>query len=125
MRCEGASDAAALPGLVSTTAARTLTGDPRRALLELLSEERTLLVLDNFETPWERDLAATESLLSEVASVPGVALVVSVRGAQRPIGVPWRPSIELGRLDPESAADLFLKVADRDWGERSSIRQGT
>jgi hypothetical protein len=58
--------------------------DLRRRALLLLAEGPAVLALDNLETPWDGpDQAGTEALLAELAAVPGLSLVASVRGAVR------------------------------------------
>ncbi|KAJ6561869.1 hypothetical protein B0H19DRAFT_89117 [Mycena capillaripes] len=50
-----------------------------------------MVVLDNFETPREPvdDLAQVEEFLSLLTDVPHVALVITMRGAERPSKVQW------------------------------------
>jgi tetratricopeptide (TPR) repeat protein len=73
-----------------------------------------LLVLDNAETPWDADPQAVEELLAQLAAVPGLALVATVRGDERPAGPRWAEPIRLRPLDPAPARSAFLAVA----GER-------
>ena len=40
----------------------------------------TLAILDNLETPWRKDVAATEALLGRLAAIEGLRLVITVRG---------------------------------------------
>ncbi len=45
-----------------------------------------MLILDNFETPWE-PLASrdeVETLLAQLTDIPNLTLVVTLRGAERP-----------------------------------------
>jgi hypothetical protein len=41
-----------------------------------------LLVLDNFETPWNEseEYTAVESILQRIADVEGVSLIITMRG---------------------------------------------
>ena len=60
-----------------------------RSALAGLAGAPAVVALDNAETPWEADTLATEDLLARVAQTPGVALVASLRGAERPSGPSW------------------------------------
>jgi hypothetical protein len=83
-------------------------------VLTLLRAKPTVIVLDNAESPWEQDTLATEELLRRLAGVPHLALVVALRGAQRPFGIPWQDAISLTPLQRTDARELFVAVA----GER-------
>ena len=114
VRCDGATDrdslVAAIARLVCPEAQLPL--EPK-VLLEL-EEAPAVLALDNCETPWEQDTAAVEELLAELAAIPGLALVVALRGEQRPFGPDWREAIRAEPLDLEAARNVFLAFA----GER-------
>jgi tetratricopeptide (TPR) repeat protein len=73
-----------------------------------------LLVLDNAETPWETDPPGVDDLFVQLASLDGLALVVSLRGEQRPAGPTWREPLRLRPLDLAAARSAFLSIA----GER-------
>jgi predicted ATPase/nucleoside phosphorylase len=82
-----------------------------------LARGPALLVLDNLETPWERDLRETEALLSNLAEQKELALVVSVRGAKRPAGIAWGTSLFVPPLEKDAARELFLMIAPEHRGE--------
>lgn len=111
VRCDGATDRdsliAAIARLVCPEAQLPL--EPK-VFLEL-EEGPAVLALDNLETPWEQDTAAVEELLTELAAIPGLALVIALRGEQRPFGPDWREAIRAGPLDPETARNIFLAFA--------------
>jgi serine/threonine protein kinase/tetratricopeptide (TPR) repeat protein len=114
VRCDGVTSRDSLLGVI----ARSVCPDAApplepRVFLELESAPAAL-VLDNFETPWERDTAAVEELLTQLAAVPGLALVVTLRGEERPFGPTWGATIAARPLDSEAARDTFLSLA----GER-------
>jgi len=75
-----------------------------------------MLVLDNLETPWEPkdNQQAVEELLLQLTDVPGLSLIVTLRGAERPSGIPWtRPCIPpLHSLDYEASLTTFISIAD-------------
>ncbi|KAJ7907618.1 hypothetical protein B0H13DRAFT_2501480 [Mycena leptocephala] len=75
-----------------------------------------LVVLDNFETPWEavESRGPVEEFLSLLADIPSLALLVTVRGAERPGKVKWnRPFLSpLEPLSPSASRQIFVEVAD-------------
>ncbi len=70
-----------------------------------------MLVLDNAETPWGKDVVPTEDLLARLAAVPGLALLCTFRGTQRPQGPSWADSVVVGPLVQGAARELFLATA--------------
>ncbi|KAF8192315.1 hypothetical protein K438DRAFT_1762315 [Mycena galopus ATCC 62051] len=76
---------------------------------------KSLLLLDNFETPWEPDSsrAEVEEFLSLLADVSNVAIVITMRGAERPGKVPWsHPFLGPLRPLPHSASlQTFIDIA--------------
>lgn len=111
VRLDGATTADAI--LTETATAMALPPGPDLAqrVIAGLAAGPALLVLDNTETPWHADTLATEEVLAQLAGIPGVALVASIRGTARPLHVPWGTDIEVGRLSPEAARALFVSVA--------------
>jgi tetratricopeptide (TPR) repeat protein len=111
VRCEGLESAAGLQAEIARSIGLSPVGDVRSATIGLLSQAPTILVLDNLETPWERDALAVEELIGVIAQIPGLALLASVRGLERPSGVRWARPTQLEPLDPSSAQKLFLSIA--------------
>ncbi|KAJ6556111.1 hypothetical protein B0H19DRAFT_1071243 [Mycena capillaripes] len=75
-----------------------------------------LLVLDNFETPWEpsESRGDIEEFLSLLADIPSLALLITMRGAERPSKVKWtRPFLApLEPLSHSASRQIFVEVAD-------------
>ncbi|KAJ7171265.1 P-loop containing nucleoside triphosphate hydrolase protein, partial [Mycena filopes] len=75
-----------------------------------------LLVLDNLETPWEplESRSELEDLISLLADVNHLALIITMRGAQRPGKVQWtRPFLpSLEPLSNEAALQIFEDIID-------------
>ncbi|KAJ6556083.1 hypothetical protein B0H19DRAFT_1293007 [Mycena capillaripes] len=75
-----------------------------------------LLMLDNFETPWEASESRgdVEEFLSLLADVPSLALLITMRGAERPGKVKWtRPFlVPLEPLSLSASRQIFVEVAD-------------
>ena len=76
-----------------------------------LAEAATLLVLDNLETPWSHASAGTAATLGRLATVPGLRLLASLRGAATPAGVDWCVADEVRALGDDAARALFLATA--------------
>ncbi|KAJ7661744.1 hypothetical protein B0H17DRAFT_1093842 [Mycena rosella] len=97
-----------------------LQGDKlQRKVLDALgdSEHRKIIVLDNFESPWESSELSkkeVEIFLTSMCALDSLAVVITMRGSQRPAGVQWsRPFIpQLGPLDVPSARKAFLALSD-------------
>ncbi|KAJ7865608.1 hypothetical protein B0H14DRAFT_2308277, partial [Mycena olivaceomarginata] len=51
----------------------------------------SLLILDNLESPWEamQSRAGVEEFLSQLSDIPHVALIVTMRGSEKPGKVRW------------------------------------
>ncbi|KAJ7278390.1 P-loop containing nucleoside triphosphate hydrolase protein [Mycena rebaudengoi] len=85
-----------------------------------------LLVLDNFETPWEslRSRPAVEEFLSLLTDIPHLGLMITLRGAERPTKVKWtRPFLApLSPLSSTAARQIFMDVAD-DTHDKESVKQ--
>jgi tetratricopeptide (TPR) repeat protein len=79
-----------------------------------LASAPALLVLDNLETPWDQDRARTEALLAQLGNLPGTALVVTLRGNERPAGLAWDRAMHVKRLAHGDARELFCAIAEPD-----------
>ncbi|KAJ7166858.1 P-loop containing nucleoside triphosphate hydrolase protein [Mycena filopes] len=90
-----------------------------------------LLVLDNLETPWEplKSRSAVEDFLSLLAGVTHLALIITMRGAERPGKVQWtRPFLPpLEPLPNDAALQLFEDITDdlHPSDERTQLLQFT
>jgi tetratricopeptide (TPR) repeat protein len=120
VRCAAAASRSSLLNTLALAlgldlAQATPTADPESHVLSHLAAAPALLVLDNAETPWEADLAGAaigfEDLLARLAALPGLALAVSLRGAERPLRPSWHTTLALGPLAPDAAREAFLDVA--------------
>ncbi|KAJ7600388.1 hypothetical protein C8J56DRAFT_813176 [Mycena floridula] len=81
-------------------------------LIHLRSSPPILLILDNFETPWNANNARSEvmRILQDIEQIPHVALLVTMRGSHAPCdGIAWvKRKIEA--LEPEASYQLFTKI---------------
>ncbi|KAJ6546497.1 hypothetical protein DFH09DRAFT_1171190 [Mycena vulgaris] len=97
-----------------------LQGDKlQKKVLDALGnpEHRKIIVLDNFESPWESTEGSrkeVESLLASLCALDSLTVVITMRGSERPAGVQWsRPFLpQLGPLDVPSARKAFLALSD-------------
>ncbi|KAJ7242249.1 P-loop containing nucleoside triphosphate hydrolase protein, partial [Mycena rebaudengoi] len=90
------------------------------------STQPSLLVLDNFETIWEpiSTRSKVEELLSLLAGVPHLALMITMRGAERPGKIRWtrpfpRPLLP---LSDAAAHQIFVDIAE-DHHEPEKVQQ--
>ncbi|KAJ7482425.1 hypothetical protein FB451DRAFT_1441677 [Mycena latifolia] len=76
----------------------------------------SLLILDNLETSWEplKSRGEVEELLSKLTDIPHLALMITMRGAERPAKVQWtRPFLApLKPLSDLAARDTFFAIAE-------------
>jgi tetratricopeptide (TPR) repeat protein len=117
VRCNSASN---LDALIAVTAAAlpSSSNEPEISedlVIQELARAPSLLVLDNTETPWESDIKAVEDFLARLASLPGLALVVALRGNDRPKGTHWGKTILLQPFAIQLARKMFLEVAGDDY----------
>ena len=105
-------------GLVSAIASRLhLTGEMLFERIILFFEaQRTILVLDNFESPWEtpETRSQVETMLARLAAINTLTLLVTMRGSERPIGTAWtQPFVPpLAPLDKDAARLTFVRISD-------------
>ena len=111
VRLEAAATAEAMTDAIS----RELGCDPKlgfEAALNYLRAERSLIVLDNLETPWESlsERSSTEAALAELAAISEVTLIASFRGFDRVGGPLWLDQPLAGMLAAE-AISLFASIS--------------
>ncbi|KAJ7800150.1 hypothetical protein B0H14DRAFT_3786346 [Mycena olivaceomarginata] len=91
-------------------------GSARHIAHHLTMQPPCLLVLDNFETPWEPvdGRPKVEELLALLADISHVGLLITMCGAERPSKVQWtRPFLPpLRPLSPTPAHQTFIEIAD-------------
>ncbi|KAJ7854895.1 P-loop containing nucleoside triphosphate hydrolase protein, partial [Mycena leptocephala] len=80
------------------------------------SSSNSLLILDNLETLWEpaESRGKIEEFLSLLTGVDHLALVITMRGAERPAKVAWtHPFLPtLKPLEQDAARKTFIDIAD-------------
>ncbi|KAJ7742811.1 P-loop containing nucleoside triphosphate hydrolase protein, partial [Mycena metata] len=92
--------------------------DLTRCVVQYFAQQTNscLLVLDNLETPWEPKLSrgGVEDFLSLLADVKHLALIITMRGSERPEKVRWtRPFLQpLQPLSNQAAQEIFEEITD-------------
>jgi tetratricopeptide (TPR) repeat protein len=113
VRCEGVKTRAELTAAIARALGLPITANLEPAVLDALAEAPAVLVLDNAETPLDVETAQIEELLSIIGTIETLALAVTIRGHQRPLGVSWAPTIEPSRLGEKAARDVFVAAAGK------------
>lgn len=111
VRCDGLSDPTALFGRIAEAIGTPAGPSLEERVIADLASAPAALALDNFETPWEPDPERAEAELLRLCSIPTVALIVSIRSWEKPFGPEWAESIDVRRLDSDTAEELFLRTA--------------
>ncbi|KAJ7052334.1 P-loop containing nucleoside triphosphate hydrolase protein [Mycena amicta] len=98
----------------------------RREIASRLGEGGShLLVLDNLETVWEpvdwRE--EVEEILAFLADIPRLAILITMRGAERPTRIHWtRPFLPaLEPLTQDAARQTFLDIADESLATEGTL----
>ncbi|KAJ7897601.1 P-loop containing nucleoside triphosphate hydrolase protein, partial [Mycena olivaceomarginata] len=117
VNCGSATTKMELVTLIGTHVGLKLGKDPIQAVLKYLSNNPpSLLILDELETLWEstESRGDIEELLSLLTDINHLALMITMRGAERPAKVQWtRPFLlPLKPLDQEAARLTFIDIAD-------------
>jgi tetratricopeptide (TPR) repeat protein len=86
-------------------------------ILHFLSEEQTVICLDNFETPWEVDESHRkfEEMLEQLDRIVTLSILVTMRGTQRPSSIRWsRPLFPpLSALSFDHTKDIYMNIAEQ------------
>ncbi|KAJ7138267.1 hypothetical protein C8R44DRAFT_976057 [Mycena epipterygia] len=116
--CQSSGTVEDLTLAVSAALGLELTRLSKTIIKHLSEKSSCLLVLDNFETPWEpvATRPKVEEFLSLLADLPHVALMVTMRGQERPLKIRWnRPFIQpLSPLSADAAYKTFIDISDTD-----------
>ncbi|KAJ7686626.1 P-loop containing nucleoside triphosphate hydrolase protein, partial [Mycena olivaceomarginata] len=115
--CSSATTKLELVSLIGTHMGLKLGKGPIQAVLKHLSNNPpSLLILDELETLWEstESRGDIEELLSLLTDINHLALMITMRGTERPAKVQWtRPFLlPLKPLDQKAARLTFIDIAD-------------
>ncbi|KAJ7187361.1 hypothetical protein C8R46DRAFT_936492 [Mycena filopes] len=117
VRCDSVTNSVDLAGLIGAHAGLKPARDAIHQVVDYFSKASAcLLVLDNLESAWEplESRKDVEEFLSLLADLSHLALLVTLRGAERPGKVPWnRPFLlPLLPLSDAAAQATFIDIAD-------------
>ncbi|KAL0946379.1 hypothetical protein HGRIS_012609 [Hohenbuehelia grisea] len=93
-------------------------------IIQKLGEAPSILVLDNFETPWHNpDIRKqVEVLLEDITALDTVAVIVTLRGSEHPAGVRWSQPLlpSLRPVDWHAAVTIFKAISNKmdDYAEK-------
>ncbi|KAJ7189761.1 P-loop containing nucleoside triphosphate hydrolase protein, partial [Mycena pura] len=114
--CDVASNIAGLVALIVNCLGLKLGQNPTQQVIHhFASGPPTLLILDNLETAWEstRSRKEIEDFLALLTDIQNLALIITMRGAERPAQVHWtRPFLQpLSPLAYDAAQKTFIDIA--------------
>ncbi|KAF7359976.1 hypothetical protein MVEN_00724500 [Mycena venus] len=115
--CDSAANQVELAALIGAHLGLKPGKDLTQRVVEFfITGSPSFLILDNLETVWEPGESRNdiEKLLSSLADVEHLALMITMRGAERPAKVPWtRPFLPpLGPLLHDAAHQTFIDIAE-------------
>ncbi|KAJ7499999.1 hypothetical protein FB451DRAFT_1358984 [Mycena latifolia] len=115
--CDSATTCIELAALIGFSIGLNPGRDLTKPVVQYLSGgPPCLLVLDNLETSWERveSRGGVEEFLSLLTDVTHLALIITMRGAERPAKVHWtRPLLPpLNPLSQDAARKTFIDITD-------------
>ncbi|KAJ7236795.1 hypothetical protein C8J57DRAFT_1376233 [Mycena rebaudengoi] len=94
---------------------------PTTKVLAFLEGSSCIICLDNFETSWDADPRAVEAFLAKITSTPNTAVLLTSRGASRPLQTNWTKPL-LPPLKPLTL-DAALETWDSICGEHDSFSE--
>ncbi|KAJ7479109.1 P-loop containing nucleoside triphosphate hydrolase protein, partial [Mycena latifolia] len=117
--CDSATTSIELAALVGSNLGLKPGRDLTKPVVQHFAQgPPSLLVLDNLETPWEKieSRGGVEEFLSLLTDVQHLALIITMRGAERPAKVRWtRPLLPpLRPLSNDAARQTFIDITDND-----------
>ncbi|KAJ7500049.1 hypothetical protein FB451DRAFT_49685 [Mycena latifolia] len=125
--CDSATSSIDLASVIASHLGLKAETNPTKSIIRYLQGiPPCLLVLDNFETPWEpsESRGGVEEFISLLSDIPHLALITTLRGAERPAKVAWtRPFLPpLNTLTDDAARQIFVDIAD-DFHEEHDIQK--
>ncbi|KAJ7486943.1 P-loop containing nucleoside triphosphate hydrolase protein [Mycena latifolia] len=115
--CDSANTSIEIAALLGAHLGLKPAKDLTKPVIQHLSKRPSpLLILDNLETPWEPKEARgrVEEFLSLLTEIQHLALIITMRGAERPQKVRWtRPFLlPLKPLGDDAAWQTFIDIAE-------------
>ncbi|KAF8184621.1 hypothetical protein K438DRAFT_1111867 [Mycena galopus ATCC 62051] len=118
---EAATNSIELASLVGLHLGLSPGKDLRKTVVQYFSRKMSsILILDNLETVWEPIQArpGVEDFLCLLTEVKSLALIITMRGAERPAKVQWsHPFLSpLQTLSNDAARQIFMDITDHSGG---------
>ncbi|KAJ7482568.1 hypothetical protein FB451DRAFT_1442001 [Mycena latifolia] len=115
--CDAASNSVHLDALIGAQVGLQPGQDLTKPVVQYFSSgPPSLLILDNLETVWEpkESRANVEKLLALLEDIEHLALIITMRGAERPANVRWtHPFLKpLQPLGQDAARKTFIDIVD-------------
>lgn len=111
--------------LQSGTASESYSVGIESRVLSALSSEECILCLDDFESPWDQpgpSRRAVELLLADITALHSVAVIITMRGGERPKETAWTlPMLPpLTNFDRDAAKRTWVSLAGScdAWAEK-------
>ncbi|KAJ7431913.1 P-loop containing nucleoside triphosphate hydrolase protein, partial [Mycena latifolia] len=125
--CDSANTGNEIAALLAAHLGVKLGKDIVKPLIQHFSgKPPSLLILDNLETAWEpkESRGTVEEVLSMLTDIKDLALIITMRGAERPAKVRWtRPFLQpLKPLTKDAAWQTFVDIAE-DYHDTEQINQ--
>ena len=112
VRLDSSRSAAEMIATVAAALTVHSASDLKSALFTKLNYAPLLLVLDNFDTPWESDREGAEAFLEDLLqAAPLTSLCVSIRGADYPSNIRWNMPIQAQPLGNADSRRAFVSIA--------------
>ncbi|KAJ7349609.1 hypothetical protein DFH08DRAFT_806959 [Mycena albidolilacea] len=125
--CDSATTSADVAVLIGTYIGLKPGQNLAKPIVQFFSQiTRSLLILDNLETAWEpkNSRHLVEQFLALLTDVPHLALIITMRGAERPANVHWThpflPPLE--PLTDQAAHQTFIDIADSAHNSRETTQ---
>ncbi|KAJ6456217.1 hypothetical protein C8R47DRAFT_189676 [Mycena vitilis] len=116
LQCQSASTRSDLISGLAAHLGIERSSDVLGGIVAHLSAKPSLLMLDNFETPWEFPGSQSEvdDLLSHLSGISSLAILITMRGVERPANIRWsHPFLPpLQPLTDSAALQTFFDIAD-------------
>ncbi|KZO91516.1 TPR-like protein [Calocera viscosa TUFC12733] len=111
--CESTSTAEGIIQKLALALGLPHDSDARTSLFRYLRSRRCfLLILDNLETAvYSEDGEHVHQLLAEFAQLPGLSLMITMRGDLPPVGVEWEGFDAMHTLSLDAAHKIWTEIA--------------
>ncbi len=110
VRCDAASGTAGVLAAIATSLRIKAGPDAEASVSSELARAPAVLVLDDADRPWDAEPEQFASLIRRLRSLPGLAVVVTARGARRDAPRDPLTRVRVGPLPPAASREAFLAI---------------